>query len=69
MIPVAAATLRGVAATPGARVAREIVTGSLGVVSLVPSEQGAPDDVVAQADSALYLAKQSGRDCLRTATG
>lgn len=44
-----------------------IVTVSLGVASLLPSEAHRPEDLVRQADLALYRAKQSGRDCLQLA--
>ncbi len=55
-------------AVPHAETLPGIVTVSLGVVSLVPSRQLAPDDLVRRADSALYRAKQSGRNCLQSAT-
>jgi PleD family two-component response regulator len=45
------------------------VTASLGVASLVPSVHHQPEDLVRQADAALYLAKQSGRNCLQAAPG
>jgi diguanylate cyclase (GGDEF)-like protein len=42
-----------------------IVTVSLGVASLIPSKQNVPEYLVQQADSALYRAKQSGRNCIQ----
>jgi diguanylate cyclase (GGDEF)-like protein len=44
-----------------------IVTVSLGVASLVPSRDSLPEDLIRQADLALYRAKQSGRNCLELA--
>lgn len=55
-------------ALPHAETPTGIVTVSLGVASLVPSAQLNPEDLVQQADSALYSAKLSGRNCVRTAT-
>jgi diguanylate cyclase (GGDEF)-like protein len=44
-----------------------IVTVSLGVASVVPSKQGTAEDLVRDADSELYRAKQEGRNCVRSA--
>ncbi|WP_316977409.1 diguanylate cyclase [Shumkonia mesophila] len=55
-------------ALPHADAPTGIVTVSLGVASLVPSAQLNPEDLVQQADSALYSAKLSGRNCVRSAT-
>jgi diguanylate cyclase (GGDEF)-like protein len=56
-------------AMPHAETPAGIVTASLGVASLVPSVHHQPEDLVRQADAALYLAKQSGRNCLQAAPG
>jgi diguanylate cyclase (GGDEF)-like protein len=47
-------------AVPHAETASGIVTVSLGVSSLVPSQQHIPQDLVQGADSALYRAKHVG---------
>ncbi|PZU92334.1 MAG: GGDEF domain-containing protein [Leptolyngbya sp.] len=39
-----------------------IISISLGIASLVPPAAGAPEDLIASADRALYAAKQQGRD-------
>jgi len=41
---------------------KEIVTVSLGISSLIPKLEVKPDALVADADKALYDAKQQGRD-------
>ncbi|MGO9957097.1 MAG: diguanylate cyclase [Solirubrobacteraceae bacterium] len=56
-------------ALPHPDTAPGIVTVSLGVASVVPSTQHTPDHLVRQADSALYCAKQLGRNCLQSAAG
>ena len=56
-------------ALPHAETLPGIVTCSLGVASLVPTRQHVPEYLVQQADSALYRAKQSGRNCVQSATG
>jgi diguanylate cyclase (GGDEF)-like protein len=55
-------------ALPHAETPTGIVTVSLGVASLVPSAQLNAEDLVQQADTALYGAKQSGRNCVRMAS-
>lgn len=54
-------------ALPHAETVPGIVTFSLGVASLVPSSQHIPEDLVRQADAALYHAKQLGRNCVQAA--
>lgn len=56
-------------ALPHAAAPPGIVTFSLGVASLIPSKAHVPDDLVRQADAALYRAKAAGRNCLRSSTG
>jgi diguanylate cyclase (GGDEF)-like protein len=45
--------------------AAEIVTISIGAVTSKCSKDGSPLDIVASADEQLYLAKSSGRNCIR----
>ena len=54
-------------AMPHAGIPRGMVTFSLGVASLSPSPQYVSDDLVRQADLALYRAKESGRDRIELA--
>jgi len=44
------------------------VTMSLGVSSIVPNHKQLPDDLIAVADKALYMAKQNGRNRVETAS-
>ncbi|OLP45417.1 diguanylate cyclase [Rhizobium oryziradicis] len=44
-----------------------IVTVSIGVATLEPTQNNRPEDLMADADSALYCAKHDGRDCYRAA--
>jgi diguanylate cyclase (GGDEF)-like protein len=46
---------------------KDIVTVSLGVASLIPMQEVKPDQLIASADKALYVAKQQGRDRYCTA--
>jgi two-component system, cell cycle response regulator len=43
---------------------KDYVTLSLGVSSLVPTQQKSPDELVRMADMALYQAKKQGRNCV-----
>ena len=41
---------------------KDVVTVSLGVVSMVPDQNTSPHSLVHKADQALYQAKQTGRN-------
>lgn len=56
-------------ALPHAGIPIGIVTLSLGLVSLHASRQNSQAELIRQADTALYHAKQAGRDCLRLTHG
>ncbi len=43
------------------------VTASMGIASQIPAETHIPNDLITQADQALFLAKNSGRNCWRIA--
>ncbi len=53
---------------PHAEMPAGIVTVSLGVACLVPSSQHSPEILLQRADSALYRAKQLGRNRMQSAT-
>lgn len=38
------------------------ITISLGIASIIPTEELSPDWLISQADQALYTAKEQGRD-------
>ncbi len=56
-------------ALPHADTVPGIVTVSLGVASAVPSREHTAEDLVREADLALYRAKQLGRNCVQSGTG
>ena len=45
-----------------------VTTTSIGEASVVPSSETRMDDLIAEADRALYAAKHAGRNCIRSAT-
>jgi diguanylate cyclase (GGDEF)-like protein len=51
---------------PHADTVADVVTVSLGVASLTPTQRNNPEMLLREADAALYRAKQSGRNCVRT---
>lgn len=44
------------------------VTLSLGVASIIPTQTASPENLIEQADTKLYEAKQSGRNCIKYAS-
>jgi diguanylate cyclase (GGDEF)-like protein len=46
---------------------KSIVSISLGIATFIPTITHLPSDLIAQADQALYRAKQQGRDCYQMA--
>ncbi len=48
---------------PHGRSEKQIVTISLGIATQIPSLEQTPQELILEADQALYLAKQKGRDC------
>jgi len=55
-------------ALPHEETSSGIITVSLGVASMMPSDRHNPDELVRRADSALYRAKKSGRNALQSAS-
>jgi two-component system, chemotaxis family, response regulator WspR len=49
---------------PHPRSPHRVVTVSIGAATVRPDASGGPDDLIAAADRALYLAKQAGRNCV-----
>jgi two-component system, chemotaxis family, response regulator WspR len=49
---------------PHPRSPHRVVTVSIGAATARPDASRAPDDIIAAADRALYLAKQAGRNCV-----
>jgi diguanylate cyclase (GGDEF)-like protein/PAS domain S-box-containing protein len=45
---------------------KTIVSVSIGVATILPAQSDRPEDLMAEADRALYRAKHDGRDCYRT---
>ncbi|NEQ36475.1 MAG: diguanylate cyclase [Okeania sp. SIO3I5] len=41
------------------------ITISLGLATIIPTVNSHPDELISQADKALYLAKKEGRNCVR----
>jgi two-component system chemotaxis family response regulator WspR len=46
----------------------EVVTVSVGVATVQPANGGSPEELIAEADEALYLAKRGGRNRVRSTT-
>jgi diguanylate cyclase (GGDEF)-like protein len=54
---------------PHAQTESGIVTVSLGVSSTVPTRQNSPEELLRQADQALYRAKRQGRNQVQIYAG
>ncbi len=61
----AASLARGFGSLSGSS-GRQPLTASVGLVTVVPTPDLAPEDVLRQADEALYQAKRAGRACMRS---
>jgi diguanylate cyclase (GGDEF)-like protein/PAS domain S-box-containing protein len=44
------------------------ISGSFGILSMIPSAATTPDQLIAGADAAMFRAKHAGKNCIRTAS-